>query len=260
MATAAASLRLVATGFTHQGAIRPGNEDTIAIGDWVESAPMDEPRVIERTLDGPLVALVADGMGGHAAGDVSSRAAADYLVSQATRATDAAAVADLVREAHAEQFALMRERPALTGMGTTVAGIAIGPEGVVAFNVGDSRVYRINGQGLSQLSTDDTPGPKLADGRTAATTTPIITQTLGGAGSPSPIEPHVLREPLDEAARYLICSDGLTDLLEVVEIEAEIEEDDRASVRALFEAAMARGGRDNVSIVLVRLQRGSTTC
>lgn len=257
---APATLRLVATGFTHQGAIRPGNEDTIAIGDWLESAPMDEPRVLERALDGPVVALVADGMGGHAAGDVSSRAAAEYLINQAARATDAAAVADLVREAHAEQFALMRERPALTGMGTTVAGIAIAPGGVIAFNVGDSRVYRVKDEGLVQLSTDDTPGPKLADGRTAATTTPIITQTLGGAGSLSPIDPHVLHEPLDEAARYLICSDGLTDLLEVDEIEAELEEDDRASVRSLFEAAMARGGSDNVSVVLVRLQRGRTAC
>jgi PPM family protein phosphatase len=253
-------MRLVATAFTHEGALRPANQDSVAVGDWIESAPMVAPCVVVREVDAPVLALVADGMGGHAAGEVSSRAAAEYLVSQSARATGALEVAAILREAHAEQFALVQERPRLLGMGTTVAGVAVGSGGVVVFNVGDSRVYRIGAGGLIQLSTDDTPGPRLADGRTAACTTALITQSLGGSASPCEIEPHVLAELLEEGARYLICSDGLTDLLDLADIGAELEEDDEASVRALFEAAMANGGHDNVSIILVRLQHGRTAC
>jgi serine/threonine protein phosphatase PrpC len=120
------------------------------------------------------------------------------------------------------------------------------------FNVGDSRVYRI-GQSLVQLSTDDTPGPKLADGRTAAQATALLSQSLGGGLAPAEVTPHILREPA-VAGSYLICSDGLTDLVSPDAIAACVGTDDAASVTAMFEAAMAAGGRDNISVVLVRLR------
>ena len=102
------------------------------------------------------------------------------------------------------------------------------------------------------------PGPKLPDGRTAVYTSSIITQVLGGYrpdAREEPIAPHVLSEPLADGARYLICSDGLTDLLERAAIEALLDDDDQASAAALFEAAMAQGGDDNVSLILLRLRR-----
>jgi PPM family protein phosphatase len=126
---------------------------------------------------------------------------------------------------------------------------------VVAFNVGDSRVYRIDRGALVQLSTDDTPGPKLADGRTAAMTTNLVTQSLGGAWQRTRIDPHVLSEPIEDGARYLICSDGLSDLLDRTTMEGLLGDDDVAAVEALFEAAMAQGGDDNVSLILLRLER-----
>jgi serine/threonine protein phosphatase PrpC len=76
---------------------------------------------------------------------------------------------------------------------------------------------------------------------------------MGGYDDPDQITPHVLAEPVE--GRYLICSDGLTDLLDRGAIAARIGDDDAASVTALFEAAMAAGGHDNVSIVLVRLRQ-----
>jgi len=251
-----AGTQIRAAAFTHEGAVRPQNEDTVALGDWVQSDPMTAPETFRLALGEPVLALVADGMGGHAAGEIASRAVADYLVSQARRASDAEAVATLLREANAELFAMMRDRPALGGMGTTVAGVALTPAGAIVFNVGDSRVYRVSEGRLEQLSTDDTPGPKLADGRTAAFTSSTITQTLGGGFAHEEIEPHLLVEPLEPGARYLIASDGLTDLVDVAAIEARLAGDDAAAVQALFDAAMARGGRDNVSIVLLRVSPG----
>jgi serine/threonine protein phosphatase PrpC len=66
--------------------------------------------------------------------------------------------------------------------------------------------------------------------------------------------PHVLTEPLADGARYLICSDGMTDLLAPPEIAAHLGDNDEASAQALFEAAMARGGDDNISLLLLRLR------
>jgi serine/threonine protein phosphatase PrpC len=253
--TAPAKLR--ATAFTHQGAVRADNEDTIAVKDWIRRLPMAAPRVLEHELEAPLLCLVADGMGGHAAGDVASRAVAERLCRRAPEATDEAALVRLLHDANDELFALMDESPLWTGMGTTVAGVSVAPPGVVVFNVGDSRVYRIEAGALVQLSTDDTPGPKLPGGRTAVFTSSIITQVLGGYGSDAPgeeIVPHVLFEPLADGARYLICSDGLSDLLGPAALEALLGEDDLASARALFAAAMAQGGDDNISLILLRLQ------
>jgi PPM family protein phosphatase len=250
-------MQVRATALTHQGAVRASNQDTVAVGDWIASEPMTAPVVRDRRIEAPLICLVADGMGGHAAGEVASRIVAEHLSRRSTEATDEAALAALIRDADAELFALMRERPVWRGMGTTVAGISIAARGLMAFNVGDSRVYRIDDHGLVQLSTDDTPGPKLPEGRTAAYTSSIITQVLGGYGPDKAggrTEPHIVCEPRVADARYLICSDGLTDLLERTAIEELLGRDDAASAEALFEAAMARGGNDNISLVLLRIR------
>jgi serine/threonine protein phosphatase PrpC len=254
-----APVRLRVTAFTHMGAVRAGNEDTIAIGDWITSRSMPAPVSTTHDVAGPLICLVADGMGGHAAGDVASRAVAEALSRRAGYARDEAAIAAVLHEANQELFGLMGESPVWYGMGTTVAGVVVTPSRVIVFNVGDSRVYRIEGGVLVQLSTDDTPGPKLPDGRTAAYTSSIISQVLGGYGPEQPeerIEPHVLCAPLQDGARYLICSDGLTDLLDLAALEQRLGEDDRASAQALFAAAMARGGDDNISLILLRIEQG----
>jgi serine/threonine protein phosphatase PrpC len=252
-----APIHLRATAFTHQGAVRARNEDTIAVADWITGEPMAQPRIVERAVVDPIICLVADGMGGHAAGEVASRSVAEHLCRRAAEAVDEAGVAALLRAADAELFARMQEQPSWRGMGTTVAGLGVAPGRVMAFNVGDSRVYRIEEGALVQLSTDDTPGPKLADGRTAALTSNLVTQALGGAHHLAGIEPHVVSEPLEDGARYLICSDGLTDLLDRPTLEALLDRDDAASAQALFEAAMARGGTDNVSLVLLGLGRAT---
>ena len=112
-----APIRLHATAFTHQGAVRAHNEDTVAVGRWIMSEPMAAPAVLEHTIAAPLICLVADGMGGHAAGEVASRAVADHLTRRAGEAVDEAAIGRLLLEANDELFALMAERPAWSGRG-----------------------------------------------------------------------------------------------------------------------------------------------
>jgi len=245
-------LALRATVFTHQGAVRSRNEDTVAVDAWVMSRPMDQPQVLERVVETASVCLVADGMGGHPGGDIASRYVAERLAARCADVAGEAALARLLHEVDDGLFALMDERPALNGMGTTVAGLHIAPTGLHVLNIGDSRVYRIE-EGLVQLSNDDTPGPKEADGRTAVHATAMLTQSMGGWRDPSDVAPHVLREP-EVSGAYLICSDGLTDLVPVAAIASCIGTDDQASVLAMFDAAMAAGGHDNVSIILARLR------
>lgn len=248
-------MRLQITAFTHQGAVRPANEDALVVDDAIQNEPMSEPE--QATFDTlPLLAAVCDGMGGHAAGEVASQAVAGHLAARRADAGDPGALRQIVVDANEELYALMTDRPDTTGMGTTVAGVVVADQRVLVFNVGDSRVYGLSGTAIEQLSTDDTPGPKLDDGRTAAMTSSVISQVLGGTPVPEPMDVHVLEEPVDARDAWLIVSDGLTDLVDVPGIQACLGDDDALSVRALFEAAMAAGGRDNISIILVRRLSG----
>jgi serine/threonine protein phosphatase PrpC len=141
-----------------------------------------------------------------------------------------------------------------------VAGVILRQGAAVQFNIGDSRIYRMDpgARALTQLSVDDTPGPKQDNGRTAVQTTPVVSQSLGGQPSFTAIEPHAEDDaPPVAGTCYLLCTDGLTDLLDVGEIgeilaRADGEEGDFRAVDRLFQAALDRGGKDNVTIALVR--------
>jgi serine/threonine protein phosphatase PrpC len=127
-------------------------------------------------------------------------------------------------------------------MGTTVVGLLLSATRAVWFNVGDSRIYRHRGGRLEQLSVDDVPsGPRSG----------LITQTLGGSPGFLPMAPHIGEEDLVLPSRWLLCSDGLTDMLGDAEIERALAASDEDALRALFTAAMQAGGADNISIVLV---------
>jgi serine/threonine protein phosphatase PrpC len=137
----------------------------------------------------------------------------------------------------------------LTAMGTTVAGVLLTSDQVFAFNVGDSRVYTHGPDGLQQVSVDDSPA--LAPGQEH---TVIVTQTLGGGLTYTDVEPHVAAFPHSVDVRWLVCSDGLSDLVrdETVSGLLDESEDSRAAF-GLWKAAMEAGGHDNVTLALVRV-------
>jgi serine/threonine protein phosphatase PrpC len=150
----------------------------------------------------------------------------------------------------------MTKQLALTqGMGTTVAGLVGGATELIFFNVGDSRVYREQNGYLRQLSIDDTSGPDGAGvGQTTGKrTSHVLMQALGGSLRPLQIGPHLRREILAPNSRYLICSDGLTDMVEQDTMEACLNDDDELTVMNLLERALASGGEDNISLLIVRI-------
>jgi PPM family protein phosphatase len=157
---------------------------------------------------------------------------------------------DRVREAlgacNREVPAAAARDPALTTMGTTVAGVVVTADRVLAFNVGDSGVYAAGPGGVHQLSTDDRlSGEDLPPG--------IVTQVLGGSDQPAAVDPHLITSPLSEDTSYLICTDGLTDPVPAGVLTQTLREHhDGRAVVALWKAAVEAGGPDNITIVPVR--------
>jgi serine/threonine protein phosphatase PrpC len=232
------------TAFTHRGLARARNEDTVAVGDWVSPPEMAEPYWIRHHLSSPILCAVCDGMGGHRAGAVASRHVARRLAEEGGRIASARAAAEMLTAIDAELYQQMRTDADLLGMGTTVAGLVLAPR-LVWFNVGGSRTYRQRGARIERISIDDVPpGPRSG----------MLTQSLGGAVPPPPIAPHVGEEELSTPARYLLCSDGLTDMLDDGDIADCLALPDGEAVAQLSERAMRAGGADNISIVLVSVR------
>ncbi len=241
---------LTLAALTHNGRVRPNNEDCIAVGGWLQVDPMDAPRIWEQRLESPLVCMVLDGMGGQASGEVASKLAAQYLVRELPDCATEAAVGACIAAANRYLYQRMQEDVAHRGMGATLAGMRIAADGMLVFNVGDSRVYRVQDGFLSQLSVDDVRRmPRAGAGQRSG----AITQSLGGAPQLIEIAPHVSRQALAASRTYLLCSDGLYDALDIDAMESALDEDLAASASRLLQRALAAGASDNVSIILVRV-------
>ncbi len=218
------------------------------MGPWRVVAPMRAPCQLGRSVDRPVLCLVADGMGGQAAGERASALAAEGLAGRAPGLDGADAIRRALREVNRDIFEASEADEGLRGMGTTVAGCLFGPDAFHWFNVGDSRIYRYRDGFARRLSVDDVPD------RTERRSS-IITQSLGGSYTLEEIEPHIGREPVTHGWSYLLCSDGLTDLVDDSAIEHVLASggEDTALVTQLFDWAMEAGGHDNISIMLVRI-------
>lgn len=246
--------------------------DTPATGEHPLVSGLPTPPVIEATArtdvglrrqvneDAMLaehpVYIVADGMGGHDAGDLASRAAVEAFQGLAGAArrlsvADVDAAIDAARAAVAA-VAVGTER----GAGCTLTGaVMIEQEGAphwYVFNIGDSRVYQFSSAGLTQITDDHSLHAELAAaGRAEAAETPrnVITRALGSDDTRH--DGWLL--PVVTGSRMLMCSDGLTTELDDEEIRAVLTVGGRAEAVAdeLVRRALEAGGRDNVTVIVV---------
>ncbi|WP_412556101.1 PP2C family protein-serine/threonine phosphatase [Sinorhizobium meliloti] len=158
---------------THRGLVRDGNEDTVFAGGAILRGD-DAARSRTVLLGRRGVFMIADGMGGHARGEIASNHALEYLKTNIDQFPAIDWEARILR-ANDEIFGSMARSLELTGMGTTLVGAEISAVGTVFFNVGDSRAYRLVDSLLVKKSVDDVP--KYAG---ASTRSHEITQALGG--------------------------------------------------------------------------------
>jgi len=236
--------------FTHRGRVRPSNEDTIAVHTRILTGDMGEPLVTSMSSD-CCVLMIADGMGGHAQGAVASRAVLDYLVAAIDRLSDPASCAELIEEANQHLFELMYEQEEALGMGTTLAGAVLKKDQLITFNVGDTRCYLFSAGQLIQLSHDDVP--QQGNDRSGPRRSHALTQALGGSLLPLAIAPHVSADaPLAPGETLLLCSDGLTDMVDNQTISKTLNAAGTPlqSVRVLAAKAFSAGARDNISLIV----------
>ncbi|MEV6116901.1 PP2C family serine/threonine-protein phosphatase [Streptomyces sp. NPDC052109] len=240
------------SALTHPGLLRERNEDSLVAGPWTLCATVTEsPQTLVFPLGTPLVVAVADGLGGHPGGDVASALVARRIASTGPALTSEDAIRDALQACNRAVYEAAGgdEGSELTTMGTTVAGIVVRTDSLLAFNVGDSRVLAASPDGLRQVSVDDSP--PLEPGRR---TTSIVTQCLGGSPVYRAVHAHVTAEPLSPGDRYLICTDGLTDPVPTdVLDEVMREHDDGRAAFELWQAAIAAGGPDNITLAVVRV-------
>lgn len=207
----------------------------------------------------PPVFLVADGMGGHDAGDVASRVAVEEFAQLAGRASVGA---DDVHACVHRAARRLREvvHPGLTA-GTTVAGVAVathqGGTSWLVFNIGDSRVYRWVSGVLQQISVDHSVVQELVDRGLIhpdeAGDHPdrhVITRAIGTGLDP---EPDYWLLPVGPTDRMVVCTDGLTSVLTDDDVAAVIGRlgDPQEAAEQLVAAALAAGALDNISVVVV---------
>jgi len=221
----------------------------------------DIDHVHHRHVDGDnCLLMVADGMGGHTHGALASKTVLDHLITGAEHLLEPQSAAAAVDAANARLYAMMAEHPETEGMGTTVVGAVLSAQSVLVFNVGDSRCYRAGEGELSQLSRDDVAS--TAKNVLGHRQSHAITQCLGAVPFQLPLNPHItVHPPLAVGETLLLCSDGLTDMVEDEAIAHLLTCDTSRladAVRKVAGAAMKAGGADNLSIIAARVNAGSS--
>jgi serine/threonine protein phosphatase PrpC len=250
-------LCLIGAMQTHPGPGGVLNED-VAV--YVLPHP-DEPFARSGAL-----ALVADGMGGHAAGEVASRLAADIIRGRYydLAGTVPEILAACLEAANRTIYQRSRSDPKCAGMGTTCTVVAVRDDKVYLGHVGDSRAYILRDGHLRQISQDHSVVAELvrkgAITASEAIQSPYRNLVFRALGTSPTVEPLIWNEglPLCAGDVIVLCSDGLSDLLEDdVIAETVIRLAPLAACQALISAALEKGGKDNISLGVFAVQERS---
>lgn len=279
-----ASVQVDLYGLTHRGKVRPNNEDHFLIcrfGRFLESVQTSLPAdvVPQRSEEWGHGMVVADGIGGASAGEEASRLAISRLIDLVLRTPDwilrldenpmSAEVLRRASERYEQINQSMQEEaqeiPGLSGFGTTMTmAWSLGSDLFVA-HLGDSRAYLLSG-GLRQLTRDHTQLQRLVDrrpiNRKDAATDHLrhaLTQYLGDHSRRA--RPDVTRLEIADNDRLLLCTDGLTDMVDHATIAEILAGDEPAQVIAerLVDKALSAGGEDNVTVIVARYRQCVTS-
>ena len=243
-------MKLTACGRTDVGLLRKNNEDCCFVAGQLG------------------LFIVADGMGGHAAGEIASEMAtrvvreqlSPLLLDRGKQEDLETALPDAIRQANHTLTHAAADNPAWRGMGTTLTVLVLQASQALLGHVGDSRLYRWRGGILEQLSDDHSLiGDQMRRGIITAAEADIsnLRNILLQAVGISPDLDICLKQfPLVEGDCFLLCSDGLTGMLSDREIAGILERDPvlENACAALIEKALAAGGSDNITAILVRVE------
>ena len=249
---------VASSGITNVGLKRSGNEDCFSKEDALG------------------LYVVADGMGGHQAGEVASQIAVDLINKSFRRWVEQKAYEDelfgfpdnsvtiqgnyllsSIRIANRVVYEMSLEHERYQGMGTTVATLFVASSLIIAANVGDSRIYMVRDGHIERLSKDHTivaeqveMGVMTEEEASSAPLKHVLTRNLGSAEN---VEAEIFEIEPSNNDRFILCSDGLTDLVSDREIlEMAQDEDDPGNLcNQLVEKVLKRGAHDNTTVVSV---------
>ena len=217
----------------------------------------------------PNILAVADGMGGYIGGEIASRTVITKLAELnpilSNPELDHESREDLLRSSITTMDSAIAEigaqRPELVGMGTTLTSISLFNNYVLLLHVGDSRAYRIRGKKIEQISHDHTVVQELVDqGRLTLDEIAdhpqrsFLTQAIMGKENLAPI---LIAYPAVKGDKYLVCSDGLTAVVDEGKIVQALQEDLQSAVNTLVDLTYKNGAPDNVTVIATEIGESS---
>jgi len=242
-------------GLSDVGLVRTNNEDV-----WLQ-------------IEGFDFFILADGMGGHQAGEVAAKEAVEALAriiqqkfeEKPYEAYSLSGLKELIYTAiidvNAVVYSIGCSDKSLRGMGTTLCCLTVHPTGVIYGHVGDSRIYRLRNGQLSQLTEDHTLMSPYIDNNAGSVETGVqyknfLTRTIGN--DPLTI-PDVETAEIHQSDIYLLCSDGLTDMVPFEEIQRLLitAPSMQDCAKNLVNTAKANGGIDNVTVVVLKITQST---
>ncbi len=239
------------------GKIRKNNEDNFYFcGKYLEenNCGLKRPMWIEDTLKSGFTVAVFDGMGGENFGETASYAAAQQMQLHKRslpnlfepEETYFAQLAQLLNEAVVKE----KQLKCTENMGTTMVCLHFAKDSVYICNMGDSRAYRLREGELIQLSQDHLEKRPGTDERKAE-----INRYLGIDPEEMEVEPFVLKSEYEKGDTYLLCSDGLSDMLSNIEINDIMlcSESAQDCAQKLIDEAIKHGGRDNITVIICKI-------
>lgn len=210
----------------------------------------------------PNLFIVADGMGGHNAGDYASKFCVEYFtkqISESNQTSPIVMIEEAVKDTNVKLYEKSKEQKDLEGMGTTLVVATIFSNEMYVANIGDSRLYVISKE-IRQITEDHSlvqamvkTGELNKDEAKEHPNKNIITRALGVNET---VEPDVFEVELEEGDIVLMCSDGLTNMLEDNTIEKVVREnadDLQTASETLVKLANQNGGKDNITVIIVKV-------
>ena len=252
-------LELTAACCTHVGRVRKNNEDNLFFAGRIlekEHGNLEPPITKKGSLDGdPVCFSVFDGMGGESAGEAASFIAAETMKNELACSGDYLVNGRTLLEELYEKINIRvceaSERLAHGRMGSTGVSLMFMADEVYLCSLGDSKAYRFRDNTLMQLSVDHLE--MLPDWEKRK---PRLTQHFGVFPDELTLEPSISKGELRKGDIYLLCSDGLTDMVSNVEICAILKEPALSlawTVKKLLKKALAAGGKDNITIICCKI-------
>ncbi len=245
-------------GITDVGCKRTGNEDSLLVDDRMG------------------LYIVADGMGGHQAGEVASRVVVDTMKSYMERFQSGESVEELadedldltreanrllasIRLANSSVYSISQNREACRGMGSTVSALWFTEDSFVVANVGDSPIYLIQGDSIETLSVPHTvlaEQASMANGQVLKIDEKFRHMLTRGMGVVDTVDADICENQCFRGNTFVICSDGLSDKVTPEEILDVVRGQDVAEAcRKLVDMAKDRGGEDNITVIVVRVKK-----